>query len=387
MSHSKAITLNSLRHAPNSLDLSSEPIISLSVQHARQCQARRWAFESVVFEFIAIVDVDRLHLSAVDFISLVRLLHHTISWSRLRQTQAQAFLINGERHPVESCHMNERRGDAFLLLLDSMCWTPSQLCSRNRKRWASISNAFPMDSMKSCFVSSPSPTDKQTPSARPSQGPICGGVLQDPLQIPACEHAFCQVTRPRQAQIETRLFRFVSSNGSPESPPVPSIEHRYTPISWRPFPEFSGPYSIGRSEKIHWRHLESIDSSLSISCDNDGCPAVVKLDALSAHLAECGYNPKKLIACEKGCGMMFSKEELTVGQRAFALVLHRSFASLINVSKLFELNSIRWRMNWTNAKRKWISTRQKFEHFRSEEQRRSSSLESLLGIYSCGSGQ
>ena len=26
-------------------------------------------------------------------------------------------------------------------------------------------------------------------------GAICGGVLQDPLQAPTCEHAFCQVSR------------------------------------------------------------------------------------------------------------------------------------------------------------------------------------------------
>jgi E3 ubiquitin-protein ligase NRDP1 len=26
-----------------------------------------------------------------------------------------------------------------------------------------------------------------------SSGSICGGVLQDPLQAPSCEHTFCQV--------------------------------------------------------------------------------------------------------------------------------------------------------------------------------------------------
>jgi hypothetical protein len=26
-------------------------------------------------------------------------------------------------------------------------------------------------------------------------GAICGGVLQDPLQAPTCEHAFCQVNK------------------------------------------------------------------------------------------------------------------------------------------------------------------------------------------------
>jgi E3 ubiquitin-protein ligase NRDP1 len=38
----------------------------------------------------------------------------------------------------------------------------------------------------------------------------------------------------------------------------------------------------------------------------------VKLDALGNHLAECEYNPKKVIQCENGCGMMISKDDLQV---------------------------------------------------------------------------
>ncbi len=51
---------------------------------------------------------------------------------------------------------------------------------------------------------------------------------------------------------------------------------------------------------------------LNITCENEGCTTIVKLDALANHLAECDFNPKKLIECENGCGMMISKDNITV---------------------------------------------------------------------------
>jgi hypothetical protein len=51
---------------------------------------------------------------------------------------------------------------------------------------------------------------------------------------------------------------------------------------------------------------------LNITCENEGCTAIVKLDALANHLAECDFNPKKLVECENGCGMMISKDNVTV---------------------------------------------------------------------------
>ncbi len=53
-------------------------------------------------------------------------------------------------------------------------------------------------------------------------------------------------------------------------------------------------------------------SRLNITCENEGCTAIVKLDALVNHLAECDFNPKKLVECENGCGMMISKDNVTV---------------------------------------------------------------------------
>jgi E3 ubiquitin-protein ligase NRDP1 len=51
---------------------------------------------------------------------------------------------------------------------------------------------------------------------------------------------------------------------------------------------------------------------LNITCENEGCTAVVKLDALPNHLVECDFNPKKLVECENGCGLMISKDNVTV---------------------------------------------------------------------------
>ena len=53
-------------------------------------------------------------------------------------------------------------------------------------------------------------------------------------------------------------------------------------------------------------------NSLNITCENEGCTAIVKLDALANHLADCDFNPKKLVECENGCGMMISKDNVNV---------------------------------------------------------------------------
>lgn len=43
-----------------------------------------------------------------------------------------------------------------------------------------------------------------------------------------------------------------------------------------------------------------------------GCTAVLKLDTLSSHVADCEYNPKRPISCEKGCGFVIPKDEFKV---------------------------------------------------------------------------
>lgn len=64
---------------------------------------------------------------------------------------------------------------------------------------------------------------------------------------------------------------------------------------------------------------------LNITCENEGCTAVVKLDTLANHLAECDFNPKKLVECENGCGMMISKDNITVRKINIYIYIKFSF--------------------------------------------------------------
>ncbi|KAL5005635.1 hypothetical protein ScPMuIL_016793 [Solemya velum] len=111
--------------------------------------------------------------------------------------------------------------------------------------------------------------------------PICSGVLEEPLQAPLCEHAFCS------SCIQEWLTR---------QPTCPVDRNAITPNQLKPVP----------------RILRNLLSRLYISCDNAtyGCSAVVKLDMLPAHLHECEHNPKKPMHCELGCGLVVPKDEL-----------------------------------------------------------------------------
>lgn len=111
--------------------------------------------------------------------------------------------------------------------------------------------------------------------------PICSGVLEDPVQAPQCEHAFCSscinewLSRQQTCPIDRQLI---------------------LPVQLKPVP----------------RILRNLLARLHISCDNAtyGCPSVVKLDMLTSHLEECEHNPKKPVVCEQGCGQVIPKDEL-----------------------------------------------------------------------------
>ncbi|BES99795.1 unnamed protein product [Nesidiocoris tenuis] len=109
--------------------------------------------------------------------------------------------------------------------------------------------------------------------------PICSEVLEEPLQAPACEHAFCS------ACIQEWISR---------QPTCPVDRQSLTQL--RPVP----------------RILKNLLSRLNITCENSvyGCQAVLKLDALSSHLTECQHNPKKPVLCDQGCGMVTPMDEL-----------------------------------------------------------------------------
>ncbi|XP_013409773.1 E3 ubiquitin-protein ligase NRDP1-like [Lingula anatina] len=110
---------------------------------------------------------------------------------------------------------------------------------------------------------------------------ICSGVLEEPLQAPQCEHAFCS------GCIHEWLTR---------QPTCPVDRNSITPNQLKPVP----------------RILRNLLARLSIACDNAGfgCTTIVKLDMLQTHLQECEHNPKKPVHCEQGCGLIIPKDEL-----------------------------------------------------------------------------
>ncbi|BFZ22120.1 hypothetical protein BsWGS_25159 [Bradybaena similaris] len=111
--------------------------------------------------------------------------------------------------------------------------------------------------------------------------PICSSVLEDPLQAPQCEHAFCS------SCIHEWLTR---------QPTCPVDRSAITPNQLKSVP----------------RILRNLLSRLTISCDNKlyGCLAMVKLDSLPSHLQDCEFNPKKPVQCDKGCGLVVPKDEI-----------------------------------------------------------------------------
>ncbi|XP_076350723.1 E3 ubiquitin-protein ligase NRDP1-like isoform X1 [Tachypleus tridentatus] len=110
---------------------------------------------------------------------------------------------------------------------------------------------------------------------------ICSGVLEDPLQAPQCEHAFCR-----------------------------SCIHEWF-LRQQTCPVDRTPVTTAQLKPVP-RILRNLLSRLLITCDNSsfGCGAVVKLDRLTAHEAECEYNPKRPVQCQQGCGLVIPKDEL-----------------------------------------------------------------------------
>ncbi|XP_053437115.1 E3 ubiquitin-protein ligase NRDP1-like [Nycticebus coucang] len=111
--------------------------------------------------------------------------------------------------------------------------------------------------------------------------PICSGVLEDPVQISHCEHAFCNICITQW---------LCEQQTCPVDRSVVTIAHL------RPVP----------------RILRNLLSKLPIACDNAefGCRAIVQLDNLRSHLSGCEYNPTRPVTCAQGCGLEMSKEKL-----------------------------------------------------------------------------
>ncbi|KAH9420123.1 E3 ubiquitin-protein ligase NRDP1 [Dermatophagoides pteronyssinus] len=111
--------------------------------------------------------------------------------------------------------------------------------------------------------------------------PICTSVLEEPLQAPNCEHAFCS------ACIKEWLDR---------DSICPVDRQPLTMDELKPVP----------------RILRNLLARLDIICDNAefGCQEVVKIESLQSHHKDCKFNPKRPIECSKGCGFVIPKDEI-----------------------------------------------------------------------------
>ena len=110
---------------------------------------------------------------------------------------------------------------------------------------------------------------------------ICLWVLEDPLQAPACEHAFCAAC----------IHEWLNHQHT-----CPAGRHSLTPNQLKQAP----------------RILKNLLSKLTIKCEYHafGCEDVVRLDQLQSHLSQCEHNPKRPVNCENGCGLVIPFDAL-----------------------------------------------------------------------------
>ncbi|XP_057303317.1 E3 ubiquitin-protein ligase NRDP1-like [Hydractinia symbiolongicarpus] len=120
---------------------------------------------------------------------------------------------------------------------------------------------------------------------------ICSGVLEEPVQVPICEHAFCSAC----------ILEWLNHQAT-----CPVDRQSITSSQLKPVP----------------RILKNLLSRLTINCTNAnfGCGSFVKLDVLNQHLSECEHNPRRPVHCELGCGLIIPLDE--VGQHNCVRELH-----------------------------------------------------------------
>jgi len=136
--------------------------------------------------------------------------------------------------------------------------------------------------------------------------PICGSILEEPVQTAKCEHAFCKLCIKQW------------------------LRHQST------CPVDRGPMDIKDLTNVP-RILKNLLSKLSVRCDHVeyGCHMVVRLEHLNAHSKDCEFNPKRPIVCSLGCNVAITKLELKDHNCI------RELRKIINdqQSKIFDLSS------------------------------------------------
>ncbi|KAI2810290.1 E3 ubiquitin-protein ligase NRDP1 [Blomia tropicalis] len=112
---------------------------------------------------------------------------------------------------------------------------------------------------------------------------ICFGVLESAYEIAECGHLFCEHCIKRW--IACPMY---------SSPTCPIDRNEITIDDIRPAPEF----------------IQNFIGQLVVSCDFDQCIVKVSLKDLNRHRHQCPLNPRKPIACSRGCGVHLPPAEM-----------------------------------------------------------------------------
>jgi E3 ubiquitin-protein ligase NRDP1 len=110
--------------------------------------------------------------------------------------------------------------------------------------------------------------------------PICSFILEDPVQAPECEHAFCHMC----------INQWLNHQSICPIDRAPILAQDLKPVP---------------------RILKNLLSKLKLKCDyaDYGCNLILRLENLNTHLQECDFNPKKPIICALGCNILIAKDE------------------------------------------------------------------------------
>lgn len=111
--------------------------------------------------------------------------------------------------------------------------------------------------------------------------PICQDALEDPIQIPTCEHIFC-------------TFCITEWMDDSLSCPVDRMPIRAAQQLKKPSRFFLNQYN-----------------RLKIKCkfSLNGCEEIVEIDRLMNHESNCSFNPDLTVQCDRRCGAMLTRLE------------------------------------------------------------------------------
>ena len=130
--------------------------------------------------------------------------------------------------------------------------------------------------------------------------PICQGVLEEPVAVPECEHAFCRKC----------IAVWLANNSScpVDRGTVRLHQLKIAPRITRNMIQRYALYIGELSTNIPLMFI--LFPRLEVVCANDGCGSMAKFDIAMAHEKICQYNPQRPQCCELGCGFIVPRDKI-----------------------------------------------------------------------------